>query len=164
MSRNNNYQQIQEIASSIPSSTKDLLRTQQKNIVCNDCGGISAAKVQHLLSTLEGTTQLFNTASSSSNSTSENTTKSNNIYRKTINQSKLINKKKNSARNNSKKPSLRRTPKNNNKNKNMNKRIQNSTKQRKLSINRIRSSISSQSKNNKTRKFMSYTKLTEEGR
>jgi len=59
MSHNNNYQQIQDIASSIPLSTKDLLRTQQKDIVCGDCGGISAAKVQQLLSTLEGTTQLF---------------------------------------------------------------------------------------------------------
>jgi hypothetical protein len=80
MSRNNNNYQ------DIPSSAKDLLRTQQKDIVCTDCGGISASKVQQLLSTLEGTTQLFNS----------NSTKS---------------KKKNSPRNNSQKTSRRRNMK-----------------------------------------------------
>ncbi|CAF1024841.1 unnamed protein product [Adineta steineri] len=126
MSRNNNYQQIQEAASSIPSSTKEFLRTQQKDIVCNDCGGISATKVQQLLSTLEGTTQLFNTTPSSN--------------RKKPNRSISKPKKKNSARNNSQKTSLRK----NLKKKNPNKRI----KQRKLNKNGIRSTLSSRNKNN----------------
>ncbi|CAF1104567.1 unnamed protein product [Adineta steineri] len=126
MSRNNNYQQIQEAASSIPSSTKEFLRTQQKDIVCNDCGGISATKVQQLLSTLEGTTQLFNTTSSSN--------------RKKPNRSISKPKKKNSARNNSQKTSLRK----NLKKKNPNKRI----KQRKVNTNRIRSTLSSRNNNN----------------
>ncbi|CAF0996301.1 unnamed protein product [Adineta steineri] len=126
MSRNNNYQQIQEAASSIPSSTKEFLRTQQKDIVCNDCGGISATKVQQLLSTLEGTTQLFNTTPSSN--------------RKKPNRSISKPKKKNSARNNSQKTSLRK----NLKKKNPNKRI----KQRKLNKNGIRSTLSSRNNNN----------------
>jgi hypothetical protein len=86
MSRNNSYQQID---SSVPSSAKNLLRTQQKNIVCDDCGGISTAKVQQLLSTLEGTTQLFNTTPSIKNRP----------------------KRKNSARNNSQKNSVNRRSK-----------------------------------------------------
>jgi hypothetical protein len=96
MSRNNNHQQIQEIASSIPTSAENLLRTQQKNIVCTDCGGISAAKIQELLSTLEGNTQLFNHQNNKIRSFPtqrlSKTSKSSSSNR--------INKKKNSMRNN----------------------------------------------------------------
>jgi hypothetical protein len=116
MSRNNNYQSIQDIPTSIPSSAKDLLRNQQKDIVCTDCGGISAAKVQQLLSTLEGTTQLFHPTSS---------TKSKNIRPKKINRSISVKKKKSSARNNSQKTSVQRKMK--------------KTKQGKLNMNKSRS-------------------------
>ncbi|CAF1452554.1 unnamed protein product, partial [Rotaria magnacalcarata] len=102
MSLNNNYQQKQEISSSISPSTKDLLLTKKKDILCNDCGGISVAKVQRLLTTLDGTTQLFN-RTPAFNSIIENSTKSNKIYRKNHNRLKSRNKKNNSARNNSRK-------------------------------------------------------------
>ena len=147
MSRNNNYQQVEEITSEISPSTKDLLRTQQNNIVCNDCGGISATKVQHLLSTLEGTTQLFN-STSSTNIINENATKSNSIYRKNNNQSNSVDKKINFNRKNIQRASSRRST---NKNKVSNKRMQHSSKQRKLNMNGIRSSMSTQYKNNKIR-------------
>jgi hypothetical protein len=111
MSRN---QKLQELISSIPS-----FRTQQKNILCRDCGGISTTKIQQLLSTLEGTTQLFNTTSIS------NKKKQN------------LQKKKSSARNNSRKSSSVQRKKN----KIIHKRISNSTKQRKLNTKKIRSKI-----------------------
>jgi len=110
MSRN---QKLQELISSIPS-----FRTQQKDILCRDCGGISTTKIQQLLSTLEGTTKLFNTTSISK-------------------KKKNLQKKKSSARNNSRKSSSVQRKKN----KIIHKRISNSTKQRKLNTKKIRSKI-----------------------
>ncbi|CAF3119818.1 unnamed protein product [Rotaria socialis] len=159
MSLNNDYQQKQEIASSISSSTKDLLLTKKKDILCNDCGGISVAKVQRLLKTLDGTTQLFN-RTASFNSTIENSTKSNKIYRKNHNRLQSRNKKNNSARNNSRKTSLRLTMKNKDRITNTNKRIQHSNIKRKLKINRIRSSISAKRKNDKNRTKSKYNGVT----
>jgi len=109
----------QEFASSISS-----LRNQEKDIICNDCGGISATKVQQLLSTLEGTTQLFNT-----------TSVLNKKKKSKNNRSSLVNKKKNSSRNNTQKKSVQRKKK-----KIIRQRISNLPKQRKLSIKKIRSS------------------------
>jgi len=93
MSRNNNYQQLQEFVSSIP--------TQQKDIVCNDCGGISATKIQQLLSTLEGSTQL----------SANKKIKFKRKLRKKNTRSKSMNKKKISSRNNNRKNSVRRKKK-----------------------------------------------------
>jgi hypothetical protein len=112
MSQNNNYQQIQELVSSFPS-----LRTQEKDLVCHDCGGISTTKIQQLLSTLEG----FNT----------NKIKSKNAQQK----------KKVSARNNSQKTSLKQKKK-----KIIRKKIPNLTKQRKLNIKKIRSARNNNNK------------------
>ena len=54
MSRNEYSQPIQELISAIPS-----LHTEDKDIICTDCGGISPAKVQQLLSTLENTREFL---------------------------------------------------------------------------------------------------------
>lgn len=54
MARNHNYQTTAELAPSVASSTNDFLRAQQKDIVCSDCGGISATKVQQLLANQHG--------------------------------------------------------------------------------------------------------------
>ena len=62
---NNNHSRLHERTSSTLLSMKNLLQTEQKDLVCGNCGGISAAKVQQLLSTLEGTTQLFQSNASS---------------------------------------------------------------------------------------------------
>ncbi|UJR07638.1 hypothetical protein I4U23_011926 [Adineta vaga] len=132
MLRNNNYQQISEKSSSIPSSTKEFLRSQQKDIVCTDCGGISTTKVQQLLSSLDDTAPL-------STNTIPNPIRSRRIYRKQPNRSISTNKKKkkNSARNNSQKSSLRR---------NMKKKSP--PKQRKSSKKSNRSSLTSRNNNN----------------
>ncbi|CAF1475027.1 unnamed protein product [Adineta ricciae] len=126
MSRNNNYQ----ATSSIPSTTKDSFSSQPKDIVCTDCGGISATKVQQLLSTLEGTIPF-------PANTFPKPTKSRPIHRKKCN---LTQKKKHSARNNSQKSFCRRTVK---------KKV--ATKQRKLTKKHNRSSLTSRNNNSRIR-------------
>lgn len=110
MSRNNNYQQIQELISSIPS-----LQTEQKDIVCNDCGGISATKIQQLLSTLEGTTKLFNRTLSTNKKIKSKSAKNNNqknsLRRKKkpiIRKRKINIKKSQSSRNNNRNKSKKK--------------------------------------------------------
>ncbi|CAF0833185.1 unnamed protein product [Adineta ricciae] len=126
MSRNNNYQ----ATSSTPSTTKDSFSSQQKDIVCTDCGGISPTKVQQLLSTLEGTIPF-------STNVFPKPMKSRPTHRKKCN---LTQKKKNSARNNSQKSSFHRTVK---------KKV--ATKQRRLTKKHNRSSLTSRNNNSRIR-------------
>ena len=123
MSRNNNYQ-------ATSSTAKDLFSSQQRDIVCTDCGGISATKVQQLLSTLEGTIPLSTNAFSKP-------LKSRPTYRKKCN---LTQKKKNSARNNSQKSSFHRTVKK-----------KAASKPRKLTKKYNRSSLTSRNNNSRIR-------------
>jgi len=79
MSRNNNYQQLQEFVSS--------LRSQQKDIVCRDCGGISTTKIQELLSRFDDTKQLLSNKKKNVRKNSSKQRKKKKIIRKQISNS-----------------------------------------------------------------------------
>lgn len=124
--------------------TKDFLHTKEKYILCKNCGGIPPDKVQYLLSTLERAIEFFN-KESAINDIIENTIKTKNIFRKNNNQAKLLKKEKISATHNSQRNSLQPT------NRSIKKRVQYSTKNQKININRIRSLLSNQFKNTSIR-------------